>query len=347
MDQTQKTGDNCDNLQAGNDINVYNGVSYSDARQIALDVFNANFMKLIGVARDVAEERANKITQSFLEKLVRENPSGLAAAKDPDFQDTLFAAQKEYAKCGDTDMGDILVDLLVERSRESERNLKQIVLNEAVRTVAKLTENQIAILSVVFILKYTVNHGINSVGRFGEYLDKYILPQMKLITDSRIAYEHLEYASCGVIQVTSVALSQIWESNYMGLFFKGFSHEDLDNDRLSQETLSRYVMQCLNDASKYQVNAISLDDLNKRFAAESVPENEAKYIVELFGKNKMTVDEVKAKIVELRPYMADFYDIWDNSPMKSFQLTSVGKAIGHANLRKYLGNFADLSIWVN
>ena len=80
MDQTQKTGDNCDNLQAGNDINVYNGVSYSDARQIALDVFNANFMKLIGVARDVAEERANKITQSFLEKLMRENPAGQRSA---------------------------------------------------------------------------------------------------------------------------------------------------------------------------------------------------------------------------------------------------------------------------
>ena len=92
---------------------------------------------------------------------------------------------------------------------------------------------------------------------------------------------------------------------------------------------------------------MSLEDLNKRLAAESVPENEAKYIVELFGKNKMTPDEMKTKIVELRPYMADFYSTWDNSPMKSFQLTSVGIAIGHANLRKYLGNFADLSIWVN
>lgn len=347
MDQTQKTGDNCENFQAGNDINVYKGISYSDARQIALDVFNANFMKLVGVAKEVAEERANKITQSFLEKLVRENPSGLAAAKDPDFQDTLFTVQKEYAKCGDSDMGDILVDLLVERSRVPERNLKQIVLNEAVRTVAKLTENQIAILSVVFLLKHTMNHGINSIEAFGEYLDKYVLPQIKLVTDSRIAYEHLEYAGCGTVQIGSVALSQVWEANYMGLFFKGFGHEDIDKDRLSQETLSRYIMQCLNDASKYQVNAMSLEDLNKRLAAESVPENEAKYIVELFGKNKMTPDEMKTKIVELRPYMADFYSTWDNSSMKSFQLTSVGIAIGHANLRKYLGNFADLSIWMN
>lgn len=347
MDQTQKTGNDCTNLQAGNDINVYNGISYSDARQIALDVFNANFMKLIGVAKDVAEERANKITQSFLEKLMKENPAGLASAKDPDFQDSLFSVQKEYAKCGDSDMGNILVDLLVDRSREPRRSLKQIVLNESIRTVAKLTENQIALLSMVFILKYTINNGIINQDTFGEYLDKYILPQIKYIANSRASYEHLEYAGCGTVQIGKVDLSQIWEISYLGLFFKGFGLDEIEKDRLSQETLSKFVMPCLNDTSKYQVNAISQENLNKKLVAESVPENEANYIRELFGKNKMSPDEMKAKIVEIRPYMADFYDIWENSSMKSFQLTSVGIAIGHANLRKSLGNFADLSIWIN
>ena len=61
----------------------------------------------------------------------------------------------------------------------------------------------------------------------------------------------------------------------------------------------------------------------------------------------MTPDEMKTKIIGLRPYMADFYDIWEKSSMKSIQLTSVGIAIGLAILRKSLGDFADLSIWVN
>lgn len=347
MGQTQKTGNDCTNLQAENDINVYNGISYSEARQIALDVFNANFMKLIGVAKDVAEKRANEITQTFLERLMKENPSGLASAQDPDFQDSLFIVQKEYAKCGNSDMGNTLVDLLIDRSKEPNRNLKQIVLNEAIRTVPKLTEDQIAVLSVVFILRYTVNHRINNLERFGEYLDKYISPLMELITDSRTAYEHLQYAGCGVIQVTSITLSNIWENSYMGLFFKGFELESIDKNRLSQDMFSKYIMLCLNDESKYQVNAISLESLEKRLETETVPENEASYIKELFSKNKMTPDEMKTKIIELRPYMANLYNIWSNSPMKSFQLTSVGKAIGHANIKKHLGNFADLSIWVS
>lgn len=347
MGQTQKTGNDCTNLQAENDINVYNGISYSEARQIALDVFNANFMKLIGVAKDVAEKRANEITQTFLERLMKENPSGLASAQDPDFQDSLFIVQKEYAKCGNSDMGNTLVDLLIDRSKEPNRNLKQIVLNEAIRTVPKLTEDQIAVLSVVFILRYTVNHRINNLERFGEYLDKYISPLMELITDSRTAYEHLQYAGCGVIQVTSITLSNIWENSYMGLFFKGFELESIDKNRLSQDMFSKYIMLCLNDESKYQVNAISLESLEKRLETETVPENEVSYIKELFSKNKMTPDEMKTKIIELRPYMANLYNIWSNSPMKSFQLTSVGKAIGHANIKKHLGNFADLSIWVS
>ncbi|SHM37241.1 LPO_1073/Vpar_1526 family protein [Fibrobacter sp. UWB7] len=347
MDQTQKTGNDCTNLQAGNDINVFNGVPYTEARQIALDVFNANFMKLVGVAKDVAEERANKITQSFLEKLMKENPAGSASAKDPDFQDSLFTVQKEYAKCGDSDMGNILVDLLVDRSREPRRSLKQIVLNESIRTVAKLTENQIAILSVIFILRYTVNNSIINQETFGEYLDKYLLPQMKFIADSRAAYEHLEYAGCGTVQIGSIELSQVWQTGYQGIFSKGFNNENFDIGKLSPESISKFIMKCMNDPTKYQIRALSLKELNKKIAAESVSENEANYIRELFGKNKMTPDEMKAKIVEIRPYMADFYDIWEKSSMKSFQLTSVGIAIGHANLRKSLGNFADLSIWIN
>ena len=48
-----------------------------------------------------------------------------------------------------------------------------------------------------------------------------------------------------------------------------------------------------------------------------------------------------------RPYMASMIDVWENSLMKNFTLTSVGIAIGHANVKKNLGEFTDLSIWIN
>jgi hypothetical protein len=49
----------------------------------------------------------------------------------------------------------------------------------------------------------------------------------------------------------------------------------------------------------------------------------------------------------LRPYMASVFEIWSNSSMKSFTLTSVGIAIGHANVKRLVGEFANLSLWIN
>jgi len=33
--------------------------------------------------------------------------------------------------------------------------------------------------------------------------------------------------------------------------------------------------------------------------------------------------------------------------MKKFTLTSLGIAIGHANIKRLIGEFANLSIWIN
>ncbi|WP_376778330.1 LPO_1073/Vpar_1526 family protein [Stutzerimonas nitrititolerans] len=45
--------------------------------------------------------------------------------------------------------------------------------------------------------------------------------------------------------------------------------------------------------------------------------------------------------------MESVFDTWSDSPMKSFTMTSVGMAIGHANIKRLVGEFASLSIWIN
>ena len=54
-----------------------------------------------------------------LSKLQREHPAGLEKSYDPDFQYALFTVQKEYARNGDKDLGDLLVDLLVTEASRS------------------------------------------------------------------------------------------------------------------------------------------------------------------------------------------------------------------------------------
>ncbi len=77
-----------------------------------------------------------------------------------------------------------------------------------------------------------------------------------------------------------------------------------------------------------------------------MPEDRAK-IGALFDVEKMNDTEIKVKCIEIRPYMSGLFETWSESAIKNFTLTSVGIAIGHANIKRLVGEFADLSIWIN
>jgi hypothetical protein len=155
-DQAQNVSSGSTAIQAGGNVTIVEtGLTYADVRNIALDIFRTNFYKLAGVAKETAKVRAEEITEAFLSKLQNEHPAGLQKSNDPDFQYALFTVQKEYARNGDKDLGDLLVDLLVDRSKHEQRDILQIVLNESLKTAPKLTENQLAVLSLIFLFKYS------------------------------------------------------------------------------------------------------------------------------------------------------------------------------------------------
>jgi len=139
--QQQESGDNSANYQAET-INQY-GLSYRDAKDIALDVFRENFISLSEQAKTTAKERAEELVDSFLNEVKEKNPDLLNSVQEPSMQLALYSAQKSYAKTGDKDIADLLVDILVERAEQNERNLKQIVLDESLEVVPKLTNEQL------------------------------------------------------------------------------------------------------------------------------------------------------------------------------------------------------------
>jgi hypothetical protein len=138
-------------IQSGGSVQIIkNGLSYEEVRAAALDVFKANFYELAGEAREIASARAEEITTKFLSQIQKEFPDGIKKSADPDFQYALFNVQKQYARNGDKNLGDLLVDLLIDRSKQEQRDILQIVLNESLETAPKLTEQQLAVLSITF-----------------------------------------------------------------------------------------------------------------------------------------------------------------------------------------------------
>lgn len=344
-DQDQKAEAGSLAIQAGGNVTI--GLSYADVRQVALDVFSANFYELAGTAKEVAKARAEEITEDFLKKLQKEYPQGLEKSQDPDFQYALFTMQKEYARHGDKDLGDLLVDLLVDRSKQDKRDILQIVLNESLNTAPKLTEAQLAVLAIVFLFKYTEYSGVGNYVLLGEYFDMYVAPFASKIVKAKATYQHLQYTGCGSIEMGQISLECILGRAYQGIFLKGFESKEISDRGISIGVDARFFMRCLNDPLKLQVNALNKGTLEEKLQKNTISASDRAHISALFDSGKISDDEVKKKCIEIRPYMSSIFECWSESAMKSFTLTSVGIAIGHANIKRLTGKeFADLSIWI-
>jgi hypothetical protein len=344
--QSQKGGDGSTNIQAG-ELTVVQGMTYPEVKEVALDVFKSNFYQLAGEAKEVAAERAEQITEDFLNKLKNENPDGFTKAQDPDFQHALFTVQKEYARNGDEELGDLLVDLLVDRSKQEKRNILQIVLNESLSVAPKLTDDQLAALAIIFFTKYTQNQGIGNHEMLANSFDKFAKPFASKLSKKQACYQHLEFSGCGSISIGANSLPSIYGRRYQGLFLKGFDKEEIEKRDISIGHDPRFFIPCLNDDEKIQVGANRLEGLSEHMDEQNIPQEDKGKITALFNLNKMNDNEIKDKIVEISPYMSDVFEIWSTSPLQNFNLTSVGIAIGHANIKRLVGEFSDLSIWIN
>ncbi|MBI3711578.1 MAG: hypothetical protein HY253_01240 [Burkholderiales bacterium] len=332
--------------QAGRDI-VNNGLTYTEVREVVLDVFRFNFLQLAGEAKEVARQRAEEITDKFLKKLSDENLAGLAQAQSPDFQYGLFSVQRDYARTADANLGDLLVDLLVDRTKHPDRDMVQIVLNECLTVAPKLTDEQLSALAVIFFFKYCNSSGMFSFEQLGVQLDKFVAPFVHTLPSGMAAYQHLEFAGCGTMQITSSSLEDIFWTRFQGLFDKGVDLSELSGATFFFNPSQQLTGRCLLDPTKIQVRAQNITELEKLFLEHRISSDDQLRLRQAFGKNRLTSPEIKAKCVEVRSYMEKLFSAWSNTSLNNFTLTSVGIGLAHANIKRLTGEFADLSIWVN
>jgi hypothetical protein len=345
--QKQRGGKGSTNIQVDGPLSIIHGTTISEVREIAIDIFRVNFYSLKNDAEKVALKRAEEITESFLQELQEQNKESFRQANDPDFQYSLYTVQKEYARTGDKELGDLLVDLLVDRTKHENRSILQIVLNESIAVAPKLTNDQLAALSITFIFKHTIYHGIDSLDSLNNYLDIYIQPFISLLNKREACYEHLAYSGCGSIEIGSIDISNVFLQHYAGLFSKGFEKDLIQQSKIGLTEYAPIFIPCLHDQTKIQINALNEDVLKSETERMGISLEDTNKLLDLSKKFLMKSDEVKDYLKKVRPYMDNLFDVWDNSLMKNLTLTSVEIAIGHANVKKNLGEFTDLSIWIN
>jgi hypothetical protein len=341
----QEGGDQSVNVQAGRDV-VVGGVSYADARQIALDVYKANAVQLEATAKQVAIQRAEEMTDKFLGELKARNPEAVSQASRPDFQMSLLDAQKAYARTGDKELATVLVDLLVIRTQQEPRSLRELVLAESLQVVPRLTVAQINTVSAIFLLRYTQSRGVVNVEQLKGWFERYMTPLLPSLSKSASVALHLEYSGTATVQLAGAGIGALLKGNYAGLFTKGFDEQSV-SELLEKYPGLKELLVVAPTAGRKMLPPVTKPVLDSLLVRVGVADEAVRERLWTHQSSDMLNDaEALAKIVEVCPKFGELAAVWDQSDLRRMTLTSVGIAIGHANFQRLSCDSAPLSIWI-
>ena len=336
------------NVQAAHASNVV--VNYNDVqsmREVALDVYRSNFLELQDVARDVALARAEKITTEFITRISEDLSLERERLADPDVQRSLYRAQSEYACSGEQDLGQVLTDLLVDRVREGERNLRTLALNEAIVTAPRLTIEQRTTLAVVFFVKHTRMAGLLPLEFYLASIRSTLGKLAPHFTEKRADFQHMASAGVGTLGAGEVGFEAAYRAQVPGYFTTGFDRDHVRaNNALTYFADSTdLLMPCLRDDGKLQIKAMSPDDAQPLAEQIGAPES-AHAIRDLMTTNLVSDHTLAADIAGASTAVSELIRGWNDGYAKYLDLTSTGIAIGHAYWQRVTGERADLAIWL-
>ncbi|TCN59399.1 hypothetical protein D0809_05765 [Flavobacterium circumlabens] len=342
----QEGGSDSTNLQ-GQNVVINNGINYSDAKEIALDVFKSNFLELSQSAAFIAKQRAEELIDDFLKRIIDRDPLKINKIQDPDIQYAIFTAQKEYAKSGEKNLEEMLIDILIRRVEENSQSLKKIVLNESLEILPKLTNEQLDILTIVFLIHETQNNQITDRLTFKNYLEIYFSPFVEQITPNNAVYKHLEYTGCcGSFGIPDDNFANLLLNKYKGLFSNGFEKSIFEQITNGDEKYNSLIINCVNNPTLYQFNAMDEIALEKRLN-ELEPNNiHLSSFKSLLNESTMNIDQATKLVIELEPKLEILIKVWKESYLCTMNTTSVGIMLAIVNLKRKTGLDIDANIWI-
>lgn len=321
------------------------GISEDQARSIALTVFHENFIRLGQDAADLAAGRAQRLVDDYIKAQHEKAADDLAQVADPDFLSALFQAQKAYARTGDQDLELLLVDMLVSRASEKGRNLRQIVLNEAIEVASKLTQSQIDLLTVIFMLRnVTLQPG--NVASVAQYLTNHFVRHADLLIADSNVYTYLDYAGAARVQITSASFSGLMIHHFCGFLSKGFSNEEAQDLTRLDYRVAPLLRKSARTPGLVELDVVNKEHLITRMEAIGLPKAVQEKLTQKL-EPLLIDDAAKLEYLDaLAPGTRRFGEAWDACDIKSATLTAVGIAIAHSNTKRSGINIPTLSTWI-
>lgn len=345
----QSVGDGSQAIQARGDVTIIQGLSADQMTAIMVGLANQLSHYQSEAVRTV-NERLLEFQTEILEKFADEQSARSEAFRDPDFQHVLHESQKAFARSGDAVLRDTLVDIIARRSLETDRNRLALTLDEAAVRAAMLGPNEFAALSLSYIVKHTVNNGIQDFGEFCKYISSQLMPFVQDISVEYSSYWHIEAQSCGRMDsLVEVSLWNLFNERYGGVLGKGLDKAQWEI-KLTKEKLDkvwRYMAPISAQDQKLRPYALN----KERWLNYAQPSGLATADLELvwseFQQTIPSLAEVLSAVTVHVPKIQTLFDAWQKTPLHQLSLNSVGIAIGHANASRLISGFnPPLKEWI-
>ncbi|MET8896894.1 LPO_1073/Vpar_1526 family protein [Streptomyces albogriseolus] len=331
--------DNNVNLQAEN-INF--GLDYRDVKEIsrdtAMEVFEKNFHKLSQKAYSEARDRAEEFTSNLIEEIQQRAPHALERFQDPGTQAALFSAQSGYAKTGDADLGEVLIELVMTRISSNVRDTSQLASGYAVTIAENLSSHHFAIVSCAFALKQLAYGGIKSADSLARQMLDTVAPFVRdLDSAESVDLDYLTGLGCMISTSSTLSPGRASGLNYPGLFTKGFSSNEMpDAARLVKTPLVRPFGP---ESDRYKINAITTAEL-RELIERTVLHDMGDLALQTLRNSVMHERDIERILCQEQEGLTAIFARCSTLGIYSHINTAIGTAIAHANMRRVHQDFS-------
>jgi hypothetical protein len=340
--QKISAGQNSQVIQSAGDTNV--GIT-PEQMSTVISAISDQLPKFAAMATEIFDARFESFKEKILSKFLTHENANAQAFTDPDFLYAVRSAQIAYSRCGDEETADNLVELIAQRSKQVQRGRLSLCINEAIEKSTTLTKNEFAALSLIFLLRDTKYTHVNSISSLADYLRGFLNKILDDVSAEDSSYHYLVSQNCAYWQFHHTSLVGLLQGKYSGAISIGATLEDFEKVLGAdfQDTYPNLVINSINEPQNYQANATSLEDLKSRLQAK--PEIvESVWSVHMRGH--LTEIQLIERLQQNFPDIEKLLKVWNDTRINFLQLTSVGTAIGFANLKRVSGFDSNLRHWI-
>ena len=329
-------------------VTINQGLSYSDAKDLIASVVDQKLTEFKDEAQTTFNQRTSEFKALLSEKIKDLPEQDMGKLREPDTQIALLEAAKISGRKQNNELRNLLANLVVSRIKNDnsgKEELKNIVYNEAITTVSKLTSDQLKIITLCYLAKYTTYGGVVSWDTFKNYLNTHIKPFIGF-KNTNAEFQHIEYAGCGSISIGSSNVLDIYKRQYSFLFLNLIEKAKVNDIDLPEE-IKNEILRLDTTEDKYFVRIKNKEELEKYLKDKNLEDGKKNQLVSLYEQNIKDNNDVKKKIEEETEIGKELLDIWEKSNISHLSLTSVGIAIAASYFEQMVGEKINIDIWIN